>query len=279
MKFSLWTQYGARNSKPVFDAFAVSLRAAGHTVVENDLRADVNVIWSVLWKGRMAPNKDIFFSCKPVIVLEVGGIIRGETWKIGLNGIARKSLMLTTGHDSTRATQLGLQLKPWRSSGDHILICTQNPMSHNWVGQPCLSEWLLNTVEQIRLITDRKIIVRPHPRAPVIYRMPSTKNIEYQTPSKVLNTYDDFDLSFKDAHAVLSWTSNPGPQAIIEGVPAFVGDCSLAHPVGNRYLMDIENPKMPDRTQWLNDYAHTEYTLDEIRQGIPLKKIEKLLDK
>jgi hypothetical protein len=27
---------------------------------------------------------------------------------------------------------------------------------------------------------------------------------------------------------------------------------------------------MPDRTQWLNDYAHTEYTLEEISQGLPL---------
>ena len=28
---------------------------------------------------------------------------------------------------------------------------------------------------------------------------------------------------------------------------------------------------MPDRQQWLNDYAHTEYTLDEISAGEPLK--------
>ena len=30
----------------------------------------------------------------------------------------------------------------------------------------------------------------------------------------------------------------------------------------------------PDRTQWLNDYAHTEYTVEEISQGIPLKKLQ-----
>jgi|TARA_B110000459_G_scaffold8235_1_gene8519 hypothetical protein len=37
------------------------------------------------------------------------------------------------------------------------------------------------------------------------------------------------------------------------------------------FLHDIENPLCPDRTQWLNDYAHTEYTLEEISQGLPLK--------
>jgi hypothetical protein len=42
-------------------------------------------------------------------------------------------------------------------------------------------------------------------------------------------------------------------------------------------MHDIEDPIMPDRTQWLNDYAHTEYTLDEIAQGIPLKRLTEKL--
>jgi hypothetical protein len=30
---------------------------------------------------------------------------------------------------------------------------------------------------------------------------------------------------------------------------------------------------MPERTQWLNDYAWTEFTIDEISQGIPLNRL------
>ena len=48
MKFSLFTDYGAQNSKPVFDAFASSLSDAGHTVTFNEWDSDVAVIWSVL---------------------------------------------------------------------------------------------------------------------------------------------------------------------------------------------------------------------------------------
>jgi hypothetical protein len=59
MKFSLWSQYGAQNSREVFNAFAHSLVAAGHTVVWNDPVSDVDVIWSVLFAGRMAQNKTI----------------------------------------------------------------------------------------------------------------------------------------------------------------------------------------------------------------------------
>jgi hypothetical protein len=71
MKFSLWTDYGALNSKPVFDAFANSLNDSGHTVVYNDSSADVDCIWSVLFYGRMARNKAIRVKKNHTILLEV----------------------------------------------------------------------------------------------------------------------------------------------------------------------------------------------------------------
>jgi hypothetical protein len=42
-------------------------------------------------------------------------------------------------------------------------------------------------------------------------------------------------------------------------------------------MHDIENPMMPDRTQWLNDYAHTEYTIEEIAQGMPLNFLTNMI--
>ena len=83
MKFSLWTNYGALNSRPVFDAFRSGAVALGHSCVDNDSHSDVDVIWSVLFSGRMAPNKAIWernvAQSKPTIVLEVGGIKRNNT--------------------------------------------------------------------------------------------------------------------------------------------------------------------------------------------------------
>ena len=45
----------------------------------------------------------------------------------------------------------------------------------------------------------------------------------------------------------------------------------------NSWAKDLENPIMPDRTQWLNDYAWTEYTVDEIATGMPLKRLTNYL--
>ena len=154
MKFSLWTQYGALNSKPVFDAFAHSIVAAGHTVVWNDNDADVDVIWSVLWNGRMAANKAIWdrnmAQSKPVVVLEVGGIKRGTTWKVGLNGINRLAYFGDTGNDASRASLLGLELKPWHTDGEYILICGQHERSEQWRGMPRMSKWVIDTITEIQ---------------------------------------------------------------------------------------------------------------------------------
>ena len=129
MKFSLWTDYGALNSKPVFSAFERSLLDSKHTVVYNDNNADVNVIWSVLFNGRMARNQQVWDQKKPTIVLEVGGIKRGTTWKVGLNGINRDAYFGDNNNDDSRKHLLGLLEKPWRTNGEYILICGQHDKS------------------------------------------------------------------------------------------------------------------------------------------------------
>ena len=275
MKFSLWTDYGALNSRPVFDAFATSLVDNGHTVVYNDNTADVDVIWSVLFNGRMARNKTIWENKKPTIVLEVGGIKRGTTWKVGLNGINRDAYFGEQDNDRTRADSLGLVCKPWRSNGDFILICGQHDKSLQWQNMPPMSNWFLNIYDEIRKYTERPIVFRPHPRCRLDHIERGLKNVYRQEPNHIANTYDDFDMGFDNVWATISYSSNPGTHSCINGVPAFVSTHSLAYNISNDidFLFDIENPMMPDRTQWLNDYAHTEYTLEEISQGIPLKNL------
>ena len=275
MKFSLWTDYGALNSKPVFDAFANSLNDAGHTVVYNDSSADVDVIWSVLFHGRMARNKQVWEHDKPTVVLEVGGINRGVTWKVGLNGINRDGYFGDGDNDNSRSNDLGLLLKPWRTHGEYILICGQHDKSLQWQNMPPMSNWFLETYDEIRKHTERPILFRPHPRCQLPHIERGLKNVHRQQPRKISGSYDDYDMDFNDIWATISYSSNPGVHSIINGIPAFVGTSSLAYDVANdiNFLHDIERPLLPDRTQWLNDYAHTEYTIDEIAQGIPLKNL------
>ena len=279
MIFSLWTHYGALNSKPVFEAFANSLLNNGHSVLYNNDTADVNVIWSVLFNGRMAGNKAVWEQHKPTIVLEVGGIQRGTTWKVGLNGINRDGDYFSTGNNNDRARLLGLELKPWRTDGEYILIAGQHDKSLQWQNMPSMSNWFLDTYDTIRQHTDRPIIFRPHPRCRLEHIERGLRNVIRHEPQHINGTYDDFDMVFDNVHCTISYSSNPGIHSIINGVPAFVGPSSLAYPVANdiNHLEDIEELHTGARQQWLNDYAWTEFTVEEIEQGLPLKRLENYL--
>jgi hypothetical protein len=277
MKFSLWRKHGALNSGPVFDAFAAGAASLGWHCVDNDPAADVDVIWSVLWNGRMAANNAIWdrarSQSKPVVVLEVGGIKRGTTWKVGLNGINRDAYFGDMGNNSARANLFSLEVKPWQTSGEFILLCGQHEKSEQWRNMPRMSTWIMETIDTVQKYSNKPIIFRPHPRCPLPHIENEFKNVVRQQPRQTPGSYDDFDINYSNIHATISWSSNPGIHSILNGVPAFVGPASLAYDVGNHSLADISNPKMPDRQQWLNDYAWTEYTVEEISQGIPHKRL------
>jgi hypothetical protein len=267
MIFDFYNKFGALNSAPVFDAFEQGLTSQGHTVTKHSKNGDVAVIWSVLWSGRMRENQAIWNyyrkQNKPVIVLEIGGLIRETTWKIGINGINQGSYFVPNGQDDTRKNQLGLNFKPWKTTGNEILICTQHDKSQQWDGNLSLKDWTTNIIKEIRQYSQRPIKIRPHPRC-VVYPNIFDKNI-------IKSTERTIEREFNTAWAVINYSSNPGIESILNGVPAFVSNKSLASPVGNLEFSNIENPNRPDRTQWLNDLAWTEWTTEEMAKGIPQK--------
>lgn len=279
LKFSLFRNFGALNSSPIFDAFERSLISRGFTVSNNDMEADVAVIWSMLWNGRMSNNKNVWHYYrsrnKPVVILEVGALDRGNLWRIAVNSIDNTGFYGKKGNNSNRRNRLGIKISK-KSQGEHILICTQNPLSHLWRNQPNIDEWVRKTVTEIRLYTDRHIILRPHPRfRGISCNLNQFKNVTLHTPRKLENTYDsyDFDHELNNAYAVINWNSNPAIIAALSGVPVFVGENSLALPVSNIDLSKINEPQVFDRDQWANDLAYSEWSIDEIEKGLALDNI------
>lgn len=278
MRFGLFDRFGALNSKPVFSAFADSIKRKGHQVEYHNLDADVAVIWSVLWQGRMASNQRIWEHFhkkgKPIVILEIGALDRGNLWKVCLNHINGAGYFGPTGNGSERRNKLNLNLKPWKQ-GNKIIICGQHPGSQQWKGMPLPNQWLSHTIDIIRQQTDREILVRPHPRSPLTYNG-YQPFVGMHYPTHVEGTYDsfDFDKALEDAWAVVNHNSNVGTMAALNGVPVFVGVDSYAAPVGNFDLDRIERPLMPNREQWANDLAYTEWTIEEIASGEPLDRLQ-----
>jgi hypothetical protein len=286
MKISCFTNYGPLNSKPVFDALLKSMQQAGDTVLVNrdDGDCDVAVIWSVLWQGRMAKYRQIWDTYrnknKPVVVVEVGGIKRNETWKIGINGINREADFANDIVDGERWKKFNIDLKPWRQTGEDIIICGQHTSSHQWRNNPSMSEWFEKQIIGIRKYTDKPITIRPHPRNQVTMDVKKYKNVRIVRPQPDRSTYDDTDLAerLKTAWAVVSHSSNPAMTAVFSGVPVYVSEASLSHEVGNKSFENINDPHMPDRQQWANKLAYTEWWIEEIQQGQPWQRIKKQLE-
>ena len=280
MKLSIFPQYGALNSRPVFAAFVTGSRKLGHTVVENSLDADCYVIWSVLWHGRMKNNQEIWKlakkSGKKIIILEVGGLNRGLTWRVGLNHINANGIFWTEEtFDQIRPQKLGVSLQNREKSGKNILICGQHRFSEQWTARPNAEIWLSKLINDIKKYSDRKIVFRPHPRDFQWAKSILNLGIDIHLPGKIANTYDDFDhhKDFQEAWCVFNPCSNTGIQAAIAGIPIFCDQDSLAYPVSNKNLELIENAQVFDRNDWLIKLCHTEWTLQEIEEGLPQSRI------
>jgi hypothetical protein len=272
MRFKIYREYGALNSPPVFDAVEQGLRQQGHAIVnENE---DVAVIWSVLWAGRMRANQQIYQNCinenKPVLIIEVGNLQRGHTWRLSLNNI--NNLGFFGNHedlDHSRSKKLGVELKPYLNKRrGEILIACQHQESLQWQGMPVMKDWVADTIKKIQEHTHRRIIVRYHPRSSFPFKQ---SGVVVERPSRIPNTYDDFDI-FYNYHCVINHNSGPAVQAAIYGVPVLCDQSSLAADVSINWS-ELDNPYVPDRAEWFLKLCHTEWTVDEIRQGTPISRL------
>lgn len=278
MRVAYFPNSCAQNSGAVMQAMLASLQRAGHTIEDNSYDCDAAIIWSVLWSGRMAPNQQVWeryrAANKPVIVVDVGALYRGETWKIAMNNITATGYY---GHqenlDWDRPRKLGISLAINVTRSSRIVIAAQHARSLQVAGLSSIADWIGNQIQQLRQVTDRPIVVRPHPRSPLTLTLPS--GVTMEQPQKIANTYDSYNLAF-DCHAMVNYNSGPGIQAALAGTRPIVDVSSLAYPVGIKYE-DIEKPYTVDRDQWLIEICHTEYTLQEIESGTWLNRIQSAL--
>ena len=270
----------ALNSKPVVSAVLDCLQARGIQTQENSWASDAAIIWSVLWAGRMASNQKVYehyrSQGRPVIVIEIGALYRGNTWKIAVNNINAEGYY---GHqdnlDWDRPKKLRISLATQLSPKPNIIVALQHDRSLQVAGID-LGIWLNTTINTLKNNTDRPIVVRPHPRGSIVLNnMPP--GVQVERPNKLKNTYDSYDMHF-DCHAVVNYNSGTGIQTAIAGVRPIVDITSLSHPVAIDYT-DIEKPYDLDRQLWLTQICHTEYTVDELRRGTWLNRITPALER
>jgi hypothetical protein len=161
----------------------------------------------------------------------------------------------------------GVELKPWRTDGDHILILCQRPAGWNMFGNN-QERWLKTMITRISTSSHRSITVRMHPGDGTREQQISKLKKHYGNRITISQNQDIRD-DLKNCWCVVGYNSTPNVVAAIEGVPVYVGDPihSWAKDIAFTDISQVENPSMPDRTEWVNKIANIHWSNDEVKTG------------
>ena len=159
---------------------------------------------------------------------------------------------------------LNLELKPWRKSGNHILVCMQRDGGFSMKNLDPM-QWLEQKLIEIRRCTSRNIVIRPHPGKPQDFS-------RFVNPNNGISVIDSQHVtlvgSLHNAHAAIFFNSSSAVAAICEGVPVFIDNKScVAWDVANKDMTRMESPEYFAREQWIYDLAAAHWTDEEGASG------------
>lgn len=149
-----------------------------------------------------------------------------------------------------RWRKLGLKIKPWRTTGEYIIVAPPDPIFGELWGMDPIG-WLSDTVMALKAATDR----------PIQIRRKILSQVEPGSPPLAEH--------LKGAWAVVTYASNIAVDALIAGVPVFCSAPCGGYRMGTPDLSRIEAPVMPDdREQWAWALAANQWSLAEMSSGL-----------
>jgi hypothetical protein len=137
---------------------------------------------------------------------------------------------------------------------------TLNPMS-----------WLSEKIHQIRSISNRQILIRPHPGQYDMNQFAAYTSKQGQRQNIVVIEPSQSRLvdNLQGAYAAVVFNSSASVAAVCEGVPVFADDPScVSWAIANKNISSIENtPELLTREQWIYDLAAAHWSDADARAG------------
>jgi hypothetical protein len=173
---------------------------------------------------------------------------RGTHFRITRNRLQHDGV--SSESNGKRLAALGIQIKPWRTTGKHIVICPQSDdFMRRIVGYN--GDWLADTQQTLALTTDRPLKIRHWNRDKM---------------AAAATLHDDL----RDAWALVTWSSAAAIEAVLAGIPVSVSGQSAAAPFTVK-LDQLEQNTLPqlqqDRSSWAATLADNQWTINEIKTG------------
>lgn len=220
---------------------------------------------------------------------------------IGYDSIKRYANFYNSNSPKDRWEDLEVKVAPWRKGGDHILVLGQYEYgvgtSNARKDGLNVTRWFEEVIKEIREVTSRKIIFRYHPHQQNFLRWVThdlgftiTKGVQgvcgrvkgiveeaklgsWRINLKNHQLYKQTSIS-QDLNncwcVVCPGATNGAVEAITNGIPVITPDTmNIAYDIAGHHLEQIINPPCPNRTQWLNDLAYAQWSIKEMKQGLP----------
>lgn len=200
-------------------------------------------------------------------------------WRVGINGYLGRDArwpVLSDDAADERLEQIGIE--PWQdwnhAANGHVLLGLQIPGDASLRGTDIYA-WARHVITELRLITDRRIVIRPHPLASDKslddlrllageFTLAGVKNL-------VWSQGRDLAQDLRGAYCTVVYSSGMAIDSVLAGVPVICGDsANFAWPVSGRSIKDIDNLRCDtaDRVQaWLRRLAACQWTDREMQSG------------
>lgn len=215
--------------------------------------SDLAVIWGVRFpqiiEGQKKNNADY-------LVIERGYFRnRLRYCALGYNGLNGYAEFYVDNSPSDRWEKHGVQVKPWKEEGEYILLMGQIGGDQS-VKHCNINKWYQEMISKIKEITDIPIYFRPHPNG--------RKKVDISGIAGIKD--GELEEALEGALKVITFNSNSGVDAVINGVPVIAMDRgSMVWEVAQNEIR-LEN-ELFDREQWLNDLAYKQWTMKEMASG------------
>ena len=170
-----------------------------------------------------------------------------------------------------------IDLHDWQRRGDAVLFNLQIPgdsalnrLTYNGIDY---RDYIVDKIRQARSITDRPIVVRPHPldaeaKEYIRSKMPDVQFGEGRS------LYEDLDRAW----CMVTYNSTSCVEATLYGTPTIVLDASaVSTAVSQTKLEQIEDPWEPDRAEWCRRIAFHQWHVCELEDDYVWTLLKRLI--
>lgn len=186
--------------------------------------------------------------------------------KVSVNSRHPTAYFQNIKHNDHRARAMGLKIKEPKGRGQFIMVAGMSGKAAEFEGF-APEEWESRAIGQLSGC-GMEVIYRPKPS------WAQSTDLTGESTQHVRNLVD----GFVGCHGVATHHSNVAVDALIEGLPVYCEE-GVASVLSTPSIIALagttgkDSLAKADRHQWLSDVAHCQYSLSEMKSGMPIRHL------